>query len=228
MNRPKKNKSTDPLLPEDNVVDERHLVDLEDSAELSFEDRVSIYWMENKGFVTACILALVFLLAGYNGMRIYKEHSEESIQSSFAAANAAGELEGFANEHSSKDLGGFAAMIVADAAYKEANYAKALEFYTIAKSALADTFLAGRAMIGEAFALYHSGDKEAGINKLGTVAADVSIAESTRAEAAYHLAIEADMNGDSDAFQAYSAQITSSELAAPWQQRLNYYQQQVR
>lgn len=228
MNRPKKNKSTDPLLPEDNVVDERHLVDLEDAEELSFEDRVSMYWMENKGFVTGCILALVFVIAGYNGLRIYKEHSEQSLQKTFAAADAAGELESFAKEHASKDLGGFAAMMIADAAYKEADFAKALEFYQIAKSALADSILAGRAMIGEAFALYSKGDIEAGIAKLSSVAADTSIAESTRAEAAYHLAIEADMNGDSDAFQAYSTQITSSELAAPWQQRLSFYQQQVR
>ena len=48
-------------MPEDDVIDERHLIDLEESAEISFEDRVSIYWMENKSFLIGCITVLLLV-----------------------------------------------------------------------------------------------------------------------------------------------------------------------
>ena len=81
MNHPPKKKRKDPLLPEDSQVDERNLVDLEDSESLSFEDRVNIYWNENKGFLSICILVLVLLIVGYQGMRILKEKTEANLSS---------------------------------------------------------------------------------------------------------------------------------------------------
>jgi len=225
MHRPKKNKNSDPLMPEDNIVDERNLIDMEDAAELSIEDRISMYWMENKGFIIGCISALALALVAFNGMRIYKEHALESLANEFAAADASDSLADFADANSNKSLGGFAAMATADAAYTEGDYAKALEYYQVASSSLKGTVLAGRAMLGEAFALYQSRQEAEGIAKLNAIAADSSIAESSRAEAAYHLALEADFNGDSEAFEAYAAQINESTLAGPWQQRLSFHQQ---
>ena len=50
MNRPQKNKISTPTLPEEqqNLVDERNLVDVQESEEISVEDRITMYWMENK------------------------------------------------------------------------------------------------------------------------------------------------------------------------------------
>ena len=111
MNHPPKKKSKDPLLPENNSVDERNLIDLEDSASLSLEDRVNIYWKENKGFLVGCILVLFLIIVAYQGMRIVKEQMEAKLQVSYAKADASDTLDEFARTHSDKVLGGFAVLV---------------------------------------------------------------------------------------------------------------------
>jgi len=77
MKRPrhKKNKhrSTEDEAP---VIDERNLVDAEESTEFSFEDRVAVYWMENKSSVISSILFLIVTISLLNGFRIYRGYSE--------------------------------------------------------------------------------------------------------------------------------------------------------
>ena len=226
MNRPKKNHITNPTLPDDQQIDERHLVDAEDSVEVSFEDRVSIYWMENKGFISGCIFVLALLIIGFNGMRMYKTHAEAKIGEAYAAALADESLEDFAKANSKKELGSLAALSVADTAYTAEDYAKASEFYSIAAEGLSGNILEGRVRLGQAFAKYHSGEAEAGLQLLKSIAADSALAETARAEAAYHLAVEADVEGRTQEFESYVAQIESSELAGQWQQRLQMYQMQ--
>lgn len=228
MNRPKHNKADNPLLPKDQQLDERHLVDVEDSADISIEDRISMYWMENKGSVVGAILVLLLVIIGINGVRIYADHAQESLKAEFAAADAADTLDAFAKDHSNLEIGGFAALQVADAAYEADEFEKALEYYQVAADALSENILAGRARLGLAFALYNSEQTEAGLAELSAIAKDSSLAESSRAEAAYHLAIEADLNGDTETYEAYLAQINASPMAGPWQQRINMHQTQAR
>lgn len=230
MNRPKKNQIHNPTLPDDaqDLVDERHLIDAEDSAEISIEDRISVYWMENKGFISGCIFALALLIIAFNGMRIYKSHAEGKIQAAYAEAMASGTLADFAQAYASKDLGGLAALTVGDEAYATEDYEKALQFYLIADDALAGNVLHGRALIGQAFALFYTGKKSEALAQLAAIAADSSLAEVARAEAAYHLAIEADVAGHSEEYDRYVAQIQASAIASQWQQRLAIYEQQAR
>ena len=230
MNRPKKHKIKNPTLPEDqqDLVDERHLIDADESEEISFEDRVNMYWMENKGFIGSCIFVLALLIIGFNGMRIYKDHAEAQLQAAYAEAMASQTLADFAQANSNKSLGGLAALTVADEAYGEEDFDKADNFYTIAVEALAGNILEGRARLGQAFARYNKGQPDEGLSLLEGIAADGNLAESASAEAAYHLAIEADVAGRSEAYNRYVAQIESSPLSGQWQQRLSMYQQQAR
>jgi hypothetical protein len=228
MKHPAKKKHRDPLLPENDLIDERNLIHLEDSADISFEDRVSVYWMENKSFIIGCIFVLMFVIVAYQGMRIYNGQAELQLQEKYADARNNETLAEFAKANGNKDLGGFAALITADDAYKADDYSKALEFYTIAANGLSDSILIGRAQMGQAFALYQSGSEAEGLAKLNAVTADSSLAEAIRAEAAYHLAVEADAAGRTDEYDSYAAQINSSPLAGQWQQRLDYYQQSAR
>jgi hypothetical protein len=230
MNRPKKNKIHNPTLPEDqqDVVDERHLVDAKDSEDISFEDRVSIYWSENKGFISGSIFVLALVIIGFNGARIYKSQAEAKLQAAYADARAAETLDEFAQANANEELGGLAALSVADAAYEAEDFERAVNFYTIASGALEGSILEGRALVGQAFARFYNGQESDALAQMADIAANPSLAEATRAEAAYHLAIEADLAGRNEEFDRYVAQIENSDMAGQWQQRLSMYQQQPR
>ena len=230
MNRPQKNKISNPTLPEDqqNSVDERNLVDLEASEEISVEDRINMYWMENKSFISGCIFALALLIIGFNGMRIYKSQAEAQLQAAYAEAVAKETIADFAQAYSNKELGGLAALTVADQAYSAEEFEKALKFYGIAADALSANILAGRALLGQAFANFYMGNEEVALAQLADIAANSSLAEVARAEAAYHLAVEADVADRSEEYERYIAQIQASPSATQWQQRVAMYEQQAR
>ena len=227
MNRPKKNKIDNPTLPEEknDIVDERNLVDLEDSSEVSIEDRISVYWMENKSFVSGSIILLLLLVIAFNGARIYKNFNEEKIQISYSEAKTNDTLGKFAESNSSGYLGGLAALTVADEAFAEEDFEKALKFYSTASQSLTDNVLQGRALIGQAFALYYNEQKGEALDQLEAIAANTSLAEVAQIEAAYHLAVEAKGAGRSEQYDRYATQIKASEIASQWQQRLAMFEQ---
>ena len=227
MNRPKKNKIDNPTLPEEknDIVDERNLVDLEDSAEVSIEDRISVYWMENKSFVSGSIILLLLLVIAFNGAHIYKNFNEEKVQNFYSEAKANDTLGSFAESNSSGYLGGLAALTVADEAFTEEDYEKALKFYSTASQALTDNVLQGRALIGQAFALYYNEQVSEALDQLEAIAANTSLAEVAQIEAAYHLAVEAKSAGRSEQYDRYATQIKASEIASQWQQRLVMFEQ---
>jgi predicted negative regulator of RcsB-dependent stress response len=226
MNRPKKHKVKNPTLPDDQQIDERNLVDAEESEELSIEDRIHMYWVENKAFISGCITILALVIIGINGMRIYASHAESKIQGAYAEAMANDTLEAFAKDYSDKSLGGLAALDVADAAYADDDYEKAAELYALAADALNADLLVGRANLGLAFSLYYKGDTGGGLSQLKAIASDTSLSEAIRSEAAYHLAVDADVAGDTAAFESYASQVSSSTRAGQWQQRMQSYQRQ--
>ena len=209
MNRPQKNKINNPTLPEEQqgLVDERNLIDVQESEEISIEDRISMYWMENKGFISSCILVLALFITGFNGMRMYQSHAESTLQIAYAKALANETIADFAQANSKKDLGGLAALKVADQAYSAKEFEKALNFYSIASNALATNFLAGRSLLGQAFANFYMGNEETALAQLANIAANSDLAEAARAEAAYHLAVEADVAHRSEEYDKYIAQI---------------------
>ena len=212
MNRPQKNKINNSTLPEDrqDLVDERNLVDVEKSEEISLEDRISMYWMENKSFISSCIFVLALLIIVLNGMRMYKSHAEVELQNTYAEATANETLADFAQANSNKDLGGLAALTVADQAYSAKEFNKALNFYGIAADALATNFLSGRALLGQAFANFYIGNEEAALVQLAEIAANNSLAEVARAEAAYHLAVEADVANRTDLQRARAPHVVQA------------------
>jgi predicted negative regulator of RcsB-dependent stress response len=230
MNRPKKNKVHNPTLPENqqDTVDERNLVETGQSEEISIEDRISIYWQENKAFISGCIALLALIIIGINGARIYSSIALERTQAAYAEAKAAGTLAEFAQANSGHALGGLAALEIAQEAFAAEDFGRAVEFFALAVPALEESILLGRARLGLAFAHYYDGAEEEGLARLTALAEDASVPESARAEAAYHLAVEADVAGRSDEFDRWVAVIESSPMAAAWQQRIMMYQEQAR
>lgn len=229
MKRPQHKKNKDSSQePEAVNVDERNLVDAEGSADLAIEDRVSMYWLENKSFVTGCIVLLALIIVGFNGTRIYQDYVSEQQAADYQAAVTDDTLADFAGDHSQLSLGGFAALKVADAAYEAEDFTRALEYYTEASGILAGTPLADRAQLGEALAQYKSGDAETALTTLEALAANLSATEGIRAEAAYYLAITAFSEGRTDDFKNFADQVNSLEQARQWQQRLFAYSQELK
>ena len=223
MNRPKKKKSQNPLLPEDQQIDERNLIDAEESVELSIEDKISLYWMENKSFIIGCVVVLALLLVGINGVKMYAESAQAKLQDAYSEAKAAGELDAFAKANSNRPLGGFAALTIADEAYDQADFSRAAEFYALAESALDTNILAGRAALGIAFTALNQDAEAEGIAKLDQIAADSTFADAIRSEAVYHLAVNAYASSDRDAFDGFVAQLAITDTAGQWQNRIDYY-----
>lgn len=226
MNRPNKQRIKNPTLPEDQQIDERHLVDTEDSEEISFEDRIRLYWMDNKGFISGCIILLALLIIAFNGMKMYGSYAESKIQSAYVDAKKSASLKDFVQTYSNKSLGGLAALEVADAAYGEEDFETALEFYEAAQAAVGNDLLRGRAVIGKAFAAYYTGQGDQALAQLRAVADDATLPDAIRGEAAYHLAVHADVSGDSETFETYSQQLANKSSAGQWQQRMQMYQMQ--
>ncbi len=229
MKRPshKKNRPNNPT-EETPVIDERNLIDSDEALNLSIEDRIAMYWTENKPFVIGCFAILVASILMVNGFRIYKNYAESSLQTAYTEAKANDLLDSFVRTNSDTKIGGFAALEIADEAFETEAYPKAIEFYQIAAKALNDNILASRAELGRAFAIYRSGKKDQGLAELGNIAATGQFSENIRAEAAYHLAVNAFIVGQTEIFQSYVDQIENFEQAWQWNQRLQYYVQQNR
>lgn len=225
MNRPKKNKIKNPTIPDDrqDLLDERNLIDLKDSKELSFEERIHMYWMENKTFISTCVSILILGILTFNITRIYRQYAEEKIQSYYVVAEAEGSLADFALEYPDETLGGLAALKTADAAYKAGEFERALKFYSVAVGALSESIPRGRALTGQAFARFYLGQEDEAREQLAGMAADQGLPDSTRAEAAYHLAIDANFSGNRELYQHYRDQLESLPNTDLWQQRIRAY-----
>jgi predicted negative regulator of RcsB-dependent stress response len=228
MKRPAKKKHKNPLLPDDAQVDERKLVDAEESAEISLEDRARMYWMENRAFISGCVTVLLVVVAGYQGLRLFMNYHRSEVQEAYAVAAETGNLEAFAAEHPGDPLGGLAALRTADLAYGSGDFETALRHYRAAAGALGDTLLAGRARLGEAFSLVGGGDEEAGVDALEGIVADNALAEAVRAEAGYHLAIRAHARGEEQVFASMAEQVAGLAGGEAWSRRLEFYRGQAR
>lgn len=225
MNHPAKNKKKTVDAIEDSV-DERNLIDLDEAVELSVEEKIKLFWIQNKQSVIGLLAIAVVAIIAFNGASLWQDYKIEQLQARYSEAQAKDTLAEFADAHSQHKLGAFAALSVADQAYKDKDFPLAARYYSTAAAGLEAHLLQGRARLGEAFAHYYQGDKAKGLSLLRSLTADSALAESARAEAAYHLAIEADLAGDGSGFENYQSQIQSLELAGQWQQRLAYYQRQ--
>lgn len=223
MKRPqhKKNKNLFPEQKDEAAkIDERNLVDAEETTDIAFEERVSMYWMENKAFVSGCIAVLALVIIGLNGVRIYGNYSTEQHQARYLEAQAEDTLEGFAKDHSHLELGGFAALRVADEAFEAEEFDRAREYYALASTALTDPLLGSRARFGHALSISEAGEIEAAHAELEALASDPNAAQILRAEAIYYLAVSAHLEGRTKALASLSEQIEALAQAEPWQQRL--------
>ncbi|QTF92302.1 hypothetical protein, partial [Halomonas sp. BM-2019] len=205
--RPAKKKVKDPITgaePGKNPsVDERNLIDAAESASLSFEDRVRIYWDENRAFIIGSIVVLLVVVVGYQGLVAFQNIRERAVRDEFAlVGDDLDERKAFVERRGNTPQGGFAALSVA------------------AIEALRDSPLAGRAHMGRAISALRGGDVAEGEAMLKAIADNRDLPQAARAEAVFHLAIIALSQGDSAQLESRAAQLDAMPFAQVWQNRL--------
>ena len=225
-NRPAKNKVKDPVTgvarDPNPSVDERNLIDAAESASLSFEDRMRIYWDENRAFIVGSIIVLLLVVVGYQGLVAFQNSRERAVRNEFALlGDDLDERKAFVERRGSTPQGGFAALAIADEYFENGDYAEAAVFYQKAIDALRDNPLAGRAHLGRAMSPLRDGDTDQGHAMLEKIADNRNLPQAARAEAVFHLALIALSNGDSAQLEARAAQLDSMPFAQIWQSRLD-------
>jgi predicted negative regulator of RcsB-dependent stress response len=125
MNHPAKNKKKTVDAIEDSV-DERNLIDLDEAVELSVEEKIKLFWIQNKQSVIGLLAITLVAIIGFNGASLWQDYKIEQLQARYSDAQANDTLAEFADAHSQHKLGAFAALSVADQAYQDKDFSLAL------------------------------------------------------------------------------------------------------
>jgi tetratricopeptide (TPR) repeat protein len=154
---------------------------------LSLEERVQIFWHENRKTVLLTIAAMLVVFVGKELVVLYLQERDRTIAAGFSAAgNDAAKLRTFANAHPEF---GLAWLALADEALKAGTYADAAADYQKAVDHLAGSPFAGRAAVGVAVSQALAGDRTKAEELLKKIAADQKQMNAARAEANLHLAV---------------------------------------
>jgi tetratricopeptide (TPR) repeat protein len=223
--RPTKKKPNDPVFAAEDgdqaSVDERNLIDASASVSISFEDRVRIYWDENRGFIVGSLIALLLIVIGYQGMVAFQNSRERAVRNEFALiGDDMDNRIAFVERRGNTPQGGFAALAIADKFYADGDYTEASAYYQKAILALGDIPLAGRGHLGNAMSLLRSGDVAQGKAMFEQIANNSKLPQAIQAEAVFHLAIIALGNDDRQELESRAEQLETMPYAQIWQNRL--------
>jgi hypothetical protein len=208
--------------------DDRNLVHIDDAfKEADIEDQVWLFWNKNKGTIFAVIIAVFIGVIGVEGYRMYQRSAVTSMQAAYSEAKTPEELTAFGQEHAGTPLGGFALLQSADAQYAQGNYAAAAPLYKSAAASLTDTYVQGRARLGEAMSQVQAGQTDLGKNLLGSIAADTTALVSIRAEATFDLGILALSAEDYAGARRQFEQASAIDQGGPWGSQADRLLQQV-
>ena len=216
---PKKNKN--PLFS-DNDKDVAPKTDDISNVEMTAEERITTYWSNNKSSIIGALIISAIVIIGVQGFKIAEEKASSERQTAYDVAKIENSLENFIETYEETLLGGFAALELANAAYEDSDYAKALNFYSLAENGLSNHPLKDKASIGLAFTRYQI-DSADGLSALESLFADSSKFESVRAEAGYILLVDAKNKGDEAKVKAYAETINAFENAGNWKFRINQF-----
>lgn len=189
--------------------------------EVSFEERVQLFWFENKKTILlTCVLVLVIFVVK-EGVLYYLDQRERAIGTAFAAAETnPDKLRAFATENSGHKLAGLAWLNIGDEAFKATKYAEAAAAYEKAEPLVVGSAFASRAQIGRGFSLSLAGDKPKAEELFKGIVADEKQASAIRTEARYHLAILAVEAGRVDEARKTLNEVQQNDETGAWSQRV--------
>lgn len=208
--------------------DDRNLIHVDDAfKEADLEDQVWLFWSKYKNTIIGSVVIVFLGVIGVEGYKLYQRNAVKSMQAAFSEADSANTLSDFGQQYAGTPLGGFAQLETADEKYREGDFAQAATLYKAATDSLVDTYLMGRARLGEAMSHYKAGSHDLAKNLLSSMSSDANILTSLRAEAAFNLAIIALGNDDYTTARNYFEQVKSLTPQGPWAAQANALENQI-
>lgn len=170
-------------------ADDRNIVPLDSSYEGgTLEDRLFLFWTENRRLIVAVSMATVVVLLGWGLLAMLQNRREARIATEYQEATTMEDKLAFAERAAPHSMAGAALLEVADHQFSEGNYEEAAATYSKAVENLVGLPLAGRASVGRGIALARADQKEAALAHLEQVAANAGFYDNIRGEAHYHAA----------------------------------------
>jgi hypothetical protein len=205
--------------------DDRNLVTIDENyLAPTFEDKLLMFWEKNgRAVVTVVVVAALAIVARW-AFTAYAESRERAIAAEYAAAKDTAGLKAFAQAHPEAELAGVAQLRIADEAYVAGNFAAAQADYEAAAKTLSGQVLGDRARLGAAISKLQAGDAAGGKAALEALAKDVVFTRTLRAEAAFHLALQARDAGQSAEAKKMIELVSNIEPAGFWAQRATQLQ----
>lgn len=199
--------------------DDRNLVAVDATIAVTFEDKLQLFWKNNRTAVIAfCGLIVVGILAK-GGWDYMARQKEIEVGNAYAAATTPAQLKSFVAAHGGHMLAGIAQLRMADEAYAGGKSADAAALYDKALGALKSGPLAARAKLGRALAKVQAGKAAEATTDLKALADDANQLKAIRSEAAYHLTGLAVEAGNAAEAQKLIDQLGQIDPMGPWSQR---------
>lgn len=200
--------------------DDRNLVTIDENyLAPTFEDKLLMFWEKNgRAVITVVVVAALAIVARW-AFGAYAESRERAIAAEYAAAKDSAALKAFAQAHPEAELAGVAQLRIADEAYTAGNFAAAQADYDAAAKALSGQVLGDRARLGAAISKLQAGDAAGGKAALEALAKDVVFTRTLRAEAAFHLALQARDAGQPAEAKKMIELVLTADATGLWAQR---------
>jgi len=186
----------------------------------AFAADVHTFWEKNRSFVLILVAAVLLGIIGREGWQWFQSSHEQGVQEEYVkAGDNIGALAKFADANKGHALAGVALLRVADDNYAKSDFKSAAANYTKATDTLENDALKSRAKLGAAMSQIAGGDRTAGEASLKAVSADTKAVATTRAEAAYHLAVLLKDAGRADEAKKAIEDVKKIDAAGLWAQR---------
>lgn len=218
---PKENKDAAPK------ADERNLVKKELDAELPPEERIKLWWERNRAALAVGAIVALVIVIGFQGIRLQREAFDRKVQEAWLEVTTDEARLAFAEQYETHPLGGIAWLKIGDAAYADSNFEEAQIAYETASEALVEPVFQGRARIGAAISALKNGERERARLALEQLAGDPAMFEAIRAEAAFHRALMAAEDKDTEAFERYRQLLMTLQYTQGWMSRLETVEAQI-
>lgn len=199
--------------------DDRNLVAVDSTTAVTFEDKLHLFWKNNRNAIFIVCAAVLLAIVGKGLWERFTRERELDVEKEYAAAKTTEQLKAFSTKHGDHTLAGVAQLRIADEAYAAGKAADAIAGYDKALTTLKSGPLAARAKLGRALAKIQAGKGGEATAELKQLADDTNQFRGLRAEAAYHLTGLAVEAGNAADAQKYVDQINQIEPLSSWGQR---------